>query len=128
MRSTWFVVLVLAGVLLVLPGCQKRSAEAVVDEQIKIMNELAAALEAGQTTNAEEIKSRLEACGKKLQELNLSQEEQQKLMLAKQGDLMKAALRMQKAMMGQAGKLFGDMKGKLPSGFPGAMPSLPGSP
>lgn len=108
--------------LLGLVGCGGSSPDSLVKEQIAGMNEMADALEKNEPeSKLTDIKNRLEATGKKMEALKLSDDEKKKLLEKHKDELMNATSRMFQAMMKRSkdlGSLFG---GKMPG-----MPPAPG--
>jgi peptidoglycan hydrolase CwlO-like protein len=106
-----------------LNGCGS-SPESLVQDQIKAMNDMADALEKNAPeAKLTELKNRADEIGKKLEKLNLSEDEKKKLFEKHKDEITKAGQRLMTAMMGKA------MQGLGPQlqGMPG-MPTMPGMP
>jgi 16S rRNA G527 N7-methylase RsmG len=105
---------------LAMTGCGS-NPDALVKEQIQIMNEMATALENNAPqSKLDALQDRNNKLNKKFEALNLSTEEKRKLLERHKGELVPATERLQKAMMSRAMKDIG-------GGFPG-MPGLGGKP
>ena len=92
----------LVGILTV-TGCADNSADGLVKQQVAEMNKLADGLEAGQT-EADMSYDRLEGITKKLEALNLSEEDKQALLKRHEKAVQEATGRlMQASMKGASG-------------------------
>ncbi len=111
--------LLLAAFLLTLGGCQK-SPESVVDEQISVMHAMCDALESSDPkAKMAELQPRLEAISKKMKELNLTPEQQQKLLESRKDEMAKLRTRMMKSMTKNMQGFQEAMKGlQIPGGKP----------
>lgn len=104
----------LLGLALLLAGCGS-SPESLIEKQISLMNEMADAIEKDAPANdIEKIQEKLEANGKKLEELDLSTDEKAKLADKYKDEMAAAVGRMFKASMGRASKEFGKQLPKIP--------------
>lgn len=110
------------GMLLVLcvglVGCGN-SADSLVKQQIDVINDMAEAVENGASqSEMEEIQERGEAINKKIQDLNLSQEEKEKLLERHKDEYSKATSRLAAAMMSKMSDSFKDMGTNFPKPNP----------
>ena len=104
---------------LAVTGCGS-SPDALVKEQIQVMNELATAMENNAPqAKLDELQDRNNELNKRFEALNLSTADKRQLMERHQAELAPAMTRLQKAMMAKAMKSFGE-------GFPG-FPKLDGA-
>ena len=110
-------------VLTCFSGCGN-SPDSLMKQQISQMNEMADALEKGASeSEVEAIQKRMDATGKKLEDLNLSDEEGQKLLERHKEELTKAIQRLLTASMGKAVKEMGKGFPGMPAG--GGVPGMP---
>jgi len=110
-----FVVLATVG------GCGS-SADGLVKEQIKAMNELADALEAKAAPDKiKNLETKMDELGKKMEALKLSEADMKSLLEANKDEMTKAMGRMFKAAMPDMGKMMEGM-GKMPD--MGKMPEM----
>lgn len=89
---------------LCLTGCGPQSPDALIKEQISIINETADTVEAADSlddakASMEKLSKRGEAVTAKLDALNLSDSDKAELMQRHQKDLMSAMMRLQKVMI-----------------------------
>ena len=89
---------------LCLTGCGPQSPDALIKEQISIINETADTVESANSlddakASMEKLKERGEAVTAKLEALDLSDSEKAELMQRHQADMMSAVMRLQKAMI-----------------------------
>jgi hypothetical protein len=108
-------------------GCGGANGDSLMKEQVKDMNDLAAALESkAPEAKVKELSTKLQETEKKLKALNLSEDEKKKLAERHRDELVKASMRLAQAgmnkAMGDFGNVFGGFPGagELPAGFPGA--------
>jgi hypothetical protein len=117
-------------------GCGS-SADGLVKDEIKYMNEMADAIEKKDEAKTKELKAKLEETEKKLNELKLSDDDKKKLIEANKDELTKATQRVVEATMkgafGDIGKGFGVPNMPAVPGFPGfgdskgqGFPNVPG--
>jgi hypothetical protein len=103
---------------LAISGCGS-SPDALVKEQIQVVNELATALENNAPqAKLDELQDRNNKLNKQFEALNLSTADKRQLLERHKAELEPAMARLQKAMMAKAMKGFGE-------GFPG-FPKLEG--
>jgi hypothetical protein len=118
------MIVLLCGVV----GCGG-NADSLVKDEIRYMNELADAFEKKDESRAKELQTKLEATDKKLQALNLSDEQKKQLLSRHQEALQKATTRLAQAGMnrtlGDFGKMFG---GQFPGMPGGQLPGVPAAP
>lgn len=128
--------LVLGSLLLLLcssSGCSSNSADSLMTEEIKNLNELAEALETkAPEAKVNELQSKLRDTNKKIEALKLSEDEKKKLVERHRDEMAKASMRFAKASMNKAfGQGFPGMQdpskmpvipgaGGVPAGYPGA--------
>ncbi len=115
------VCLVTSAAFLGLAGCG--GPDSLIKEQIADMNALADAMEKGESEEKiKELSKKMEATGKKLEDLKLSEEDKKKLIEKHKAEFEKAGSRMMAAMMK---KMVGGMGGVpgMPGGF--TMPGMP---
>jgi hypothetical protein len=125
-RSLGFGVLLAAFCGIV--GCGA-SADSLMNDQVKAMNEMADALEKkAPESTVSEIQTRMKNTNEKLEALKLSDDEKKKLLERHKDELTKATTRVAQASMNkvmeQFGKGFGGGFPGMPD--PGKMPGFPG--
>jgi len=99
-----FLSLTCAFALLVgVSGCGSK-ADSLIKEQIKLMNDLADAIEKDDEAKAKDIQEKIKENGKKLDDLKLSDDEKKKLEEKYKGDVEKAMKRVMEAAMKKGGK------------------------
>jgi len=108
------IVLGALAVVLTLSGCGSQ-ADGLIQQQIKLMNEMADAMENKDEAKLKDIESRMKTIGKQMEELKLSDADKKALEEKHKDAMMKAAGRMFSAAM----------KGGLPGVPGGGLPGLP---
>jgi hypothetical protein len=114
--------LILAGTAVLLCGVMGcgGSADSLVRDQIRTMNDLADAIEKKDDARAKDLQEKLKATEKKLQELKLSDEQKKELISHHQEEIQKAVQRLTQAAMkrtlGEGGKMFGGPFPGIPAG------------
>ncbi|HMF12349.1 MAG TPA: hypothetical protein VKE94_08585 [Gemmataceae bacterium] len=106
------LIVVACGLLLILgvSGCGS-NADSLMKEQIKLMNELADALEGGaDQAKIEAINTKMKENGEKLEALKLSEADKKKLAEKYKDDMTKVGARLASAMFKKLGNQMGDLK------------------
>jgi hypothetical protein len=104
-------------------GCGA-SADSLMKDQIKLMNELADAMESNAAeSKLADIKKRMDENSKKLDGLKLSEEDKKRLLEKHKDEFAKATGRLMQAAVKQMGKGMGDLK--LPGMQGGNVPAPP---
>ena len=112
-----------------LTGCGSggSSADSLMKEQIKLMNELAEAMESGaDQSKVEALNKKLNETAEKFKALKLSEDDTKKLAEKYKDDLGKAVMRLMAASFKGPASKMGDIKVPDPGGFGGTPTSKEG--